>query len=444
MGRAIRPVFRPEVEELVTLSNLGGFIRSLREQCGISVRALAARAGISHTAICNWESGQFFPRMQELTQVLDALGASAEQQRQALELTHRPRALAQIRRSRRSGDTAAGGVPVTQGDLLRALRVRRHRTLDMVASQIGVSIRTVSRWERGENQPDLAQIHAVCRALGATPEEVGLLTVAAAPWHATARQGTVLEELETQFLKAWSIPCTPESASLLELTFISLAARIQPLAWEDIDARRLLSQTYTSLANYYHLNDRSGRVSAFADRALELASGIPAALGMSTLAAIRHASVLPKPAQSRQLLEQWLPRLPHPAWQAWILSEIANLASRSGQQAEAEVISLRSLELASRYDSNELAARRMDRAELLAEWGKAEESYSLLPAVIPGTSAHISLAWAKVSMLSGNYDLADQMVRQTHQTLEARADDRADLIPYLLRKVNAIDAALPR
>lgn len=423
------------------MSSLGGFIRSLREQRGISFRALAAQSGVSHTSIRNWETGQFLPRMHELALVLDALGSSPEQKRQAVELTQRPRAVARIRRSEEAdfGDTL-----ITQGDMLRALRLRRNRTQEDVATGVGVAIRTVSRWERGECQPDISQIHAVCRALNATPEEVGLLTVAILPPDGARCLGMTLQELKTEVDDAGYGPFSPERTTLTELVYISLAARLQPLAWQDATARRLLARTYTSLANHYYLQGRLGSVFAFAARALELMRPVPSASGEAVIAAIRCAAVSPTPVRGISLLEEWLPRLPKHTWQAWCLSEMAKLAAKAGYGEEADTLSLRSLARAATLEPTELILRRVDRAELLAECGRADESPGLLPAVAPDTDPAIPPAWAKLSLARQDYGRADQMIRTTHQILDRRANDWAHMVPFIRAKINAVANSMPK
>ncbi len=55
---------------------------------------------------------------------------------------------------------------------LEAIRRRRLLTQRELAAKIGVSWQTVSEWERGNMQPRMKHVRALCEALDVTPEEL--------------------------------------------------------------------------------------------------------------------------------------------------------------------------------------------------------------------------------------------------------------------------------
>lgn len=70
----------------------------------------------------------------------------------------------------------------TFADLIISSRKRRNWKQEDLAAASGVSISSISRWERGlSDRPDAAAVRAVCRALGVDPRlaaiSLGFLTV---------------------------------------------------------------------------------------------------------------------------------------------------------------------------------------------------------------------------------------------------------------------------
>ena len=55
---------------------------------------------------------------------------------------------------------------------LEAIRRRRLLTQRELATKVGVSWQTISEWERGNMQPRMKHIRALCEALDVTPEEL--------------------------------------------------------------------------------------------------------------------------------------------------------------------------------------------------------------------------------------------------------------------------------
>src|SRR5262249_17615781 len=124
----------------------GDYLRQLRQSRRLTLAELSATAGVSVRTLSRWETGAFQPRLAELEAALRALGGDRAQWERALSLVEAPRAIARLREEaqKRKADLVglAGHAPTT-GDLLRAMRLRRGRTLEQVAAGLGVAPRSV-------------------------------------------------------------------------------------------------------------------------------------------------------------------------------------------------------------------------------------------------------------------------------------------------------------
>ena len=56
---------------------MGAKIRQLRERRGMTQKQLADALGLSHVAICLWETGENVPTIQNLYRLADILGCDA-------------------------------------------------------------------------------------------------------------------------------------------------------------------------------------------------------------------------------------------------------------------------------------------------------------------------------------------------------------------------------
>jgi transcriptional regulator with XRE-family HTH domain len=57
------------------------------------------------------------------------------------------------------------------GKKLKELRERRQLSQEALSERSGISVQTISRWERDLRVPDWNAVLALCRALGVPPEE---------------------------------------------------------------------------------------------------------------------------------------------------------------------------------------------------------------------------------------------------------------------------------
>jgi len=58
------------------------------------------------------------------------------------------------------------------GKNIAKLRVKKGKTQERLSEEIGVSVPTLARWERGVSQPRASDIKTLCEALGATETEL--------------------------------------------------------------------------------------------------------------------------------------------------------------------------------------------------------------------------------------------------------------------------------
>ena len=425
-------------------SELGILLESLRKVRRLSRRALALRAGVSHTTIGNWESGFSLPRLPELLQVLVALESSSEQQQRAIQLLERPRALVHLRRRYREAPAETPvPLPLCQGDLLRALRARRGWTLERVAERLGVAARTVSRWERGELLTTVSQRHAFCRALQATPDEVALLTVENVP--ESESSPATLEVLHARFDSLWQAN-TPYQAALLELGYLSLAVHIQSSsARQDAAGKQFLMQVYAALANRYYITHQHDRASAFAAQAIRLLDAAEPLSGLGVVALARFAQTSPHHALSEQILARWTPRCHDLTWKAWLVSQRAAVMAKRGYAEEAEALSLQSLQLIEGGENGEQEGRRMDRAELLLRLNRAERAQEFLPVLRQSPAQegpHLTLAWAKNRAALRQFSQAESLVERTLCQLDAMEGNWAHMTPLIRRPAEALGRKL--
>jgi transcriptional regulator with XRE-family HTH domain len=418
---------------------LGNLLRSLREARGLSPDRLARDAGVDPKTIRNWEGEKFSPRLPELQLVLTTLGATDTQCRQVLELLRRPRAMAHI------ALVPNARVPVAQGDLLRAMRVRRNRSLEEVAARVGVATRTLSRWERGERMPDVQYIKILCQVLDAAENEVAALTLGT---DFTGADSPPLDVLWEQFRAFHTYPLPPETVALQELTYISLALRLQPLTWQDLAARELLSQVYTMLAHLYYLEGRPEKTLAFAERALLLFEGVSTDSNYTALALIRYTNVRPAPMANLNLLKRWKSCVKDVDTKAWILGQQAYLLADLKMNTEADKYSLKAVRLGDSHGCGGDEGRYMMRANLLSRLNQHDRAISMLSPIPLTETSHpdIPLVWAKVLLAKRDYEGAQQMVERAVHQMDSSvwSDYRADIVPFLRRQVETIRRAIFR
>ena len=203
---------------------LGNYLRSKRKARGLTIEALAVQSGVHRTTLSRWERGKNVPFAHELTSVLGALQVSHKDRQVFYRTIEAPRAL----HIADAGETTA--LPVSSGELLRALRNRAQVSQRTVARAANVAQSLVVKWEKGECWPSSQQLHAFCFAIGATTDEMVFLTT-----------------------RAWRhIEPLPSDKDALDAVVLNL---------EYHDATTTRAGTYLALAARYHDLYRTGKIS---------------------------------------------------------------------------------------------------------------------------------------------------------------------------------------
>ena len=161
----------------------------------------------------------------------------------------------------------AGHAPLT-GDLLRALRLRRRMTLEQIAASLGVTPRSVRRWEQSEAILPEERLDALCRLLRATPEErVALGQRQLTLW--VPGQDLSLDTLDAQ-LQGVSAALHQGERTLMDLQFLGIEARLWQQARRNLQARRLLARAYALHAEALEMWGQIGEIKSYSVRALDL------------------------------------------------------------------------------------------------------------------------------------------------------------------------------
>jgi transcriptional regulator with XRE-family HTH domain/S-adenosylmethionine/arginine decarboxylase-like enzyme len=366
-------------------NELGIFLGNLRKTRGWSLTQAAERAGLSRGTLHRWERGKFQPRLPELEAALTALGVTSQQLRQAIALVDAPRAQARVREDvQRFGQLSGLGPMPGRGDLLRAMRLRQGWTLDDVASQAGVTTRTLRFWENGEVWPVVEKLHHLCILLKAHEQEVIAITCMATPITASAPPAAdALEERLANVIDRFDLASDP----LIELDFITLAEQAWRLATRKEAGRYLLAHIFSRYAGFLVMRERFVETAQVADRALELLPEKGASemfwlyAGISAATASVYRGARPTPQRGIEMLRHLLPAARHPAFQAWILADMAKYHLLSGSSASGDAAV--QLTEQARQTAREAAPiehwlRDMDRVRVLIRVQRAAEALDLL------------------------------------------------------------------
>jgi transcriptional regulator with XRE-family HTH domain len=418
-------------------SQVGQFLRRLRKARGLTLQQASQAAGISLSALDRWETGVNQPRLSELEALLSALGVDAKQRRQALSLLDAPRARAQVLSEvLRVGEEMGLGPLPNGGDLLHAMRLRRGLPLEAVAARLGVTARTLRRWEKADIWPGMEQLHALCYLLGAQEEELVALTSGQFSQIPTTG-ATSLEQARARMRQLRDLDQILPRLALTELGYLSLEAELWPLAAGGVEGRRLLAEAYANHAQFLSSMDRFREAGQCAERALALipekARPEPFWLRAGIISALSavHRGAQPAPKRGLEQLRHWLPLAGWPEFEAWALADMAEYLSLSGEAAIALTLSKQACQVAERSeDPIELRMRQKDRARLLLRIERPEEALPLLTIVErenPWPRADISLLRAEAHQSAGESSEALDWLERA--SLDIQAYDLAYLRP---------------
>ena len=93
---------------------------------------------------------------------------------------------------------------------IKEVRKKSHISQTDLASRVGVSLRTVGAWERGETVPDAEQIWNCAEALGCSPNDI-------MGWYETHPCESALEDsFEKELVSCYRESTTQRKASILQ------------------------------------------------------------------------------------------------------------------------------------------------------------------------------------------------------------------------------------
>jgi len=352
-------------------------LREMRRGRRLTLGQLALRAGVNKATLSRWETGAHAPRVPELLRALNALEASTADRSRALTLLDTPRAVLALRE-----DSAGTSLPVSLGTVLYSLRRRAGTTQAEAARTMGVSRSLIAQWEHDDARPSAAQRHALGFVLGASAEEVGVLSTRAfAQAPVPLNRDALLDRYQAAFLG--SPDATEASERLVLLALLGGFGRLVRAGRADVGDMALIVSNFAAHAGAWH-NDRRAR-DFYRRRTLALAAEARAPLHFHIVSSVRvllDSEASPQPLGERMTAAlAWQDRFSSQAGQAYLLSF---LAATLAQEAPEEA-----LRLGDRYcalvadDPDELPCRLHDRGNLLRRCGRAAESVASLAALTP-------------------------------------------------------------
>jgi transcriptional regulator with XRE-family HTH domain len=154
---------------------IGSTIQKSRLEKGMSLGMLAERAGVNKSTLSRWEAGKNKPSIREINLVFDALDLPEPLRRECLRGVNQPRSTRHLS-AITTPATQSEMLPVSGGEMLRALRIRVGVTQADAARAVGVTQGLLSRWEHNDCWPEPTNLHVLCHVLRATEGEIRGLT----------------------------------------------------------------------------------------------------------------------------------------------------------------------------------------------------------------------------------------------------------------------------
>jgi len=366
------------------MQTFGGFLSQLRRERRFTLGQLSLQSGLNKATLSRWEAGTYLPRIPELNRVLDALDAPTSARAQSLRLLDTPRAIHAERQN------ASALIRVSMGDALFGLRQRAGKTQAETARASGVSRSLYSQWENDAGQPDASQLHTVGFALGASADEISMLS------SATLAQ-TPLEQNRDALLRRymevldWHEGVTEASHQLHLWTLLANLGRLVKADKAHVGDIALIVSQFGDSAETWR-RDANAR-NAYHRRALALSAQAQEPLHFHLIPAINVQLLAPgAPGSLKERVaaaHTWRARFRDKAGQAYLLSFIA--------KAIAEEAPDEALRLADRYcalvadNPDEFPCRLRDRGNLLLKCGRPAESVAFIAALTPQDSFRAGL-----------------------------------------------------
>jgi transcriptional regulator with XRE-family HTH domain len=411
---------------------VGTLLWTLRTERGLSLGKLAMQAGVSKSALSQWETQARLPRMVELESVLEALGASESQRSLVLAQIDAPRAVRRLR------DQALPlGAPPVMGDLVRAMRMRRGWTQAQTGAALGVTDSTVARWERGERSLATEHLQTLCYVLEARKEEVAALTQSKFPQF--AHEAKRWEAAEARLRESLQAVIVSQSPGLEDLQYYALEAEAWRWAAQEPAARHLLVSILMYHAQFARNQERWTEIQTFTRRAVNLLPSEKHVLETRLRVAIFEAAVAvygghrPAPRRGLVLLERWRDVSELPEFAAWILSDIAKYAALETQWECSLRWAAEAYELAKQKAEKPIEGflRACDYGRLLTRAGQPAQALQILPEPVDVSdtdAAKVMMALSDAHYRVGNRAEAQNWLMQAQPLIAAHdmKRERAD------------------
>lgn len=406
---------------------VGMLLWEMRAATGLSLGKLARKAGISKSALSQWETGARQPRAVELQAVLDALGVSDAQRSLVFSHIDAPRANRYLRQQ----NTLPGlGAPPMMGELLRALRLRKGWTQAQTASSLGIDGSTIARWECGERQIATELLQQLCYVLEAREEELVALTTGA--FHMPyLDEGTTWSEVEPILRQRLDDTIISKSPGLEDLHYFTLRRESWKWAAAETRARHLLAQTSLFQAQFASHNGRWKETKELVKRAITVLPDPKQYPDLVLRAAILSATAAvydnrrPLPERGIHLLQTLREQSRLPDYTAWIISSMAHYAMMAGHSDSGLRWSREAYEVATHgAEPIEIYLRSLDYGRMLIRAGRASEALRLLPAPTQGfavNKVNVMLAHAEAHFRVGSRIDAQAWLHQAYPVIDAHA-----------------------
>jgi transcriptional regulator with XRE-family HTH domain len=416
-------------------SQIGAFVRELRQARQISISQLAERAAVAKSTLSRWEAGAFQPRLPELEAVLRALGALPAQREQAIARVQAPRAVGALRQELAGGAGTAADEPgllPAGGDLLRAMRHRRGLSQGRVAAHLRVRTSTVSFWEQSKTVPPAERLGALCDLLGAQPEERAVLMdggrFLVPPLQETPN---TLDRLE-QALQTLRNEVYAGESRAIDLRFLILKSELAALAPRRRSARLLLTRVLGHYAEWLSWGNRLREAFRSADQVVEIlrqerslsptARALP--LAVHVLAGVTRGMGRPdSAAQAVELLRSWHSAGHDPGWESFLYREMADHAVDAGAVETALDFSRRAQSAAERTeDARAIRTSQKVQIRILIRASRYQEALALLPPdedKVPLNGLFEALERAGVLLGLEEWDDAQRWVARAYELIAA-------------------------
>jgi transcriptional regulator with XRE-family HTH domain len=419
------------------VEQVGALLWEIRTSGGWSLGKLARQAGVSKSALSQWETGARQPRITELEAVLDALNATTLQRTLVFSRVEAPRA---IRHLTRKASENRLGPPPTVGDMLRALRLRQGWTQAQLAHRLGVNDSSIARWERSERFPSTEQMQALCYALEAQEEEIVALTTRAFS-EAPASRSKNWEEVQSD-LRARTYAMAHFAEGLEELRYLLLEREAWEWAAQKEEARVELAHICAYHATFFYNHERWQEAASRAQRAMILLAHsslsedyIRACLVQAAAAVYGGSQVVPQRGvqQLKPLMEATL----FPAYHAWVLGDLAKYFALSGQTDAGLSLSAQARQVAGMaVNRTEHYLRTVDHASILIQAGRAKEALQILPdpanPASRASQATVRLLLAEAHLQIGSLSEGQDWLQQAQTVIETHQ------LTYLRPKAEAL------